>query len=176
MALTPDKSTPFEITLRVVEFNELLGIQTMAQSVWPDYYTPIIGAQQVHYMLKSFYSLESLQAQFSNQHVFYWIYSHLPEAIGFLSVEQLQPHQYKIHKFYLIQSHAQQGIGSLAFNRLRQELTAHQIELTVNRFNYKAINFYFKNGFRIASLADFDIGNGFVMNDFIMQWRSSQMG
>jgi hypothetical protein len=40
--------------------------------------------------------------------------------------------------------------------------------LTVNRKNYKAINFYFKNGFTIKEIADFDIGNGFFMNDFIM--------
>jgi hypothetical protein len=38
----------------------------------------------------------------------------------------------------------------------------------VNRQNYKAINFYFKLGFKIQTVADFDIGNGYVMNDFVM--------
>jgi ribosomal protein S18 acetylase RimI-like enzyme len=42
------------------------------------------------------------------------------------------------------------------------------IRLTVNRQNYKSINFYFKNGFKIERVEDFDIGSGFWMNDFIM--------
>jgi hypothetical protein len=45
------------------------------------------------------------------------------------------------------------------------------MRLTVNRQNYKSINFYFKIGFRIEKCADFPIGNGFVMNDFVMVWR-----
>jgi len=42
------------------------------------------------------------------------------------------------------------------------------IRLQVNRKNYKAINFYFKNGFTIESVGDFDIGGGYYMNDFVM--------
>jgi RimJ/RimL family protein N-acetyltransferase len=42
------------------------------------------------------------------------------------------------------------------------------IKLTVNRQNFKSINFYFKNGFKIEKVEDFDIGNGYWMNDFIM--------
>jgi hypothetical protein len=38
--------------------------------------------------------------------------------------------------------------------------------------NYKAINFYFKNGFTIEKVADFDIGDGYFMNDFVMIWES----
>jgi ribosomal protein S18 acetylase RimI-like enzyme len=46
---------------------------------------------------------------------------------------------------------------------------AECFSLTVNRQNFKAINFYFKNGFVIDEVADFEIGNGFVMNDFVMK-------
>jgi ribosomal protein S18 acetylase RimI-like enzyme len=45
------------------------------------------------------------------------------------------------------------------------------ITLTVNRQNYKAINFYFKNGFTIDHIANFDIGKGYVMEDFVMKKR-----
>jgi ribosomal protein S18 acetylase RimI-like enzyme len=48
--------------------------------------------------------------------------------------------------------------------------SAQSIRLTVNRENYKAINFYFKLGFKIEKVADFDIGQGYVMNDFVMLW------
>jgi hypothetical protein len=39
--------------------------------------------------------------------------------------------------------------------------------------NYKAINFYFKNGFVIESLLDLNIGEGFQMNDFVMTLQIS---
>jgi ribosomal protein S18 acetylase RimI-like enzyme len=42
------------------------------------------------------------------------------------------------------------------------------MRLQVNRQNYTAINFYFKLGFTIERVADFDIGHGFFMNDFVM--------
>ena len=45
------------------------------------------------------------------------------------------------------------------------------LRLTVNRQNYKSINFYFKNGFVIEKTADFDIGSGYFMNDFVMVYR-----
>jgi ribosomal protein S18 acetylase RimI-like enzyme len=46
------------------------------------------------------------------------------------------------------------------------------IRLTVNRQNFKSINFYFKLGFKIEKVADFDIGNGYFMNDFVMLWKA----
>jgi len=45
------------------------------------------------------------------------------------------------------------------------------IRLTVNRSNYKTINFYFKFGFIIEEVKDFDIGNNYYMNDFIMIYK-----
>ena len=49
-----------------------------------------------------------------------------------------------------------------------------KLRLTVNRQNFKSINFYFKNGFKIDHVEDFDIGNGYVMNDFVMLWENKK--
>ena len=61
------------------------------------------------------------------------------------------------------------NIGSLLLEAMLSSLPeAIVVRLQVNRSNFKAINFYFKKGFVIESAADFDIGNGFFMNDFVM--------
>jgi len=52
---------------------------------------------------------------------------------------------------------------------LYQEIRS--ITLQVNRQNYKSVNFYFSVGFKIIQVADFDIGEGWQMNDFIMEWK-----
>ena len=43
------------------------------------------------------------------------------------------------------------------------------IQLAVNRLNIKSINFYFKVGFKIKSIENFDIDGKYEMNDFIME-------
>jgi ribosomal protein S18 acetylase RimI-like enzyme len=42
------------------------------------------------------------------------------------------------------------------------------LTLQVNRFN-KAVSFYRNLGFKIIDEQDFDIGNGYFMNDYVMQ-------
>lgn len=61
------------------------------------------------------------------------------------------------------------NLGSLLLEAMLSSLPENiVIRLQVNRSNYKAINFYFKKGFVIERAEDFDIGNGYFMNDFVM--------
>jgi diamine N-acetyltransferase len=77
--------------------------------------------------------------------------------------------EYFLHKFYVEVDEQGKGFGTKLFEHIVKELKdARSIRLTVNRKNYKAINFYFKNGFVIDEVADFDIGKGYFMNDFVM--------
>ena len=65
------------------------------------------------------------------------------------------------------------GIGHGVWALLRGLLPdMREMRLQVNRQNYKAINFYFKVGFVIERVADFDIGDGYFMNDFVMVYRN----
>jgi nitroreductase len=74
-----------------------------------------------------------------------------------------------INKFYLLSTTRRSGLGKQVFEALCNIYNStKEIRLQVNRQNYKAINFYFKMGFVIEACADFDIGDGYFMNDFIM--------
>jgi ribosomal protein S18 acetylase RimI-like enzyme len=64
------------------------------------------------------------------------------------------------------------GYGAKVMGEIKEKFKGSRLSLTVNRQNYKAINFYFKEGFRIKEVADFNIGNGYVMNDFVMVFES----
>ena len=148
-------------------------ISKLANTIWHQHYPAIISMEQINYMLNLMYSDESLKEQMTKkQHDFHLIQAD-GKNIGFISVSKIEEvaQGYFLHKFYLDQTLAGKGTGTLAHNDLIKLLKPSQISLTVNRQNYKSINFYFKNGFKIESVADFDIGNGFVMNDFVMLWR-----
>ena len=61
------------------------------------------------------------------------------------------------------------GLGGWILGALTPEMPGlRELRLQVNRQNFKAINFYFKMGFVIECVADFDIGDGYFMNDFVM--------
>lgn len=143
------------------------AIQTMAVRIWNDHYPPIIGQEQVDFMLERGYNPDSLKQQMEQGQQFY-IISVNSSPGGFISV---QPKEYGmfINKFYVENTLRGSGTGSSAFNALLLKYPdVLKWKLQVNRQNHKAINFYFKMGFVIEEVADFDIGDGYFMNDFIM--------
>ncbi|MGZ3930847.1 MAG: GNAT family N-acetyltransferase, partial [Bacteroidia bacterium] len=91
-------------------------------------------------------------------------------VIGFIAVSKVSEESYYLHKFYMMQHLSGKGRGSEAFRLLLKLLQPKELKLTVNRMNYKSVNFYFKNGFKIEKPVTFDIGNGYVMDDFLMVW------
>jgi GNAT superfamily N-acetyltransferase len=89
--------------------------------------------------------------------------------VAYASIELMDGYYY-LHKYYIDVSKHRKGIGTAFFNYLLTQLdTSLPIRLQVNRKNFKAVNFYFKMGFFIESVGDFDIGGGFYMNDFVMK-------
>ena len=146
-------------------------IYELADRIWRKHYTPIIGISQVEYMLKKMYSTESILEQMQDQQQYTIAYAE-GKAIGYSSISTKDNKNYFLHKFYIDTDKQGRGVGSEFFNSMLTTIpTVQTIELTVNRMNYKAINFYFKNGFVIRDIADFDIGEGFFMNDFVMLRR-----
>ena len=47
---------------------------------------------------------------------------------------------------------------------------AKALQLNVNRYN-SAVHFYEKQGFKIIREEDIDIGEGFFMNDYVMELK-----
>lgn len=149
--------------------SDILIIYNLAVKIWNHHYVPIVGQEQVDYMLAKIYSSEDLTLQMTEKkHQFYLI--EIDEDIrGFISVSGEE--DMFIHKFYIDQDIQGKGHGAETFHELLGLYSAvNSFALTVNRSNYKSINFYFKLGFKIDHVADFDIGQGYFMNDFVMKW------
>ncbi len=156
------------IELTLANQSHIDTITKLAHTIWNTHYVPIIGQEQVDYMLEQMYNKENLKLQLEiNKHQFYLIRNN-KECVGFLSVSTNNQKDYFLHKFYIHQHESKKGIGTQCLNHLIELIKPQSITLTVNRQNFKSINFYFKNGFTIDRVEDFDIGNGFIMNDFVM--------
>ncbi|MCC6371624.1 MAG: GNAT family N-acetyltransferase [Bacteroidia bacterium] len=162
-----------DLTLTKATITDIPEIGRLARITWNQHYPAIITQAQIDYMLNLMYDAESLKQQMQEKgHVFYLI-GYDKTTVGFISVNNERDGEWFLNKFYIDQSVAAKGLGSKAFEALKHILSPTKITLTVNRQNFKSVNFYFKQGFKIERVADFDIGNDYVMNDFVMVWMKN---
>ena len=157
-----------EITVKKVDETEIPIISQLADKIWKEHYTPVIGKKQVEYMLQTIYSEDAQKQQMQNGQEYFLIYVNNTPT-GYFSITKKGDVCF-LNKLYVLTEEHTKGIGSVVMKEIIQKSEGKKrITLTVNRQNYKAINFYFKHGFKIKSVDDFDIGNGFFMNDFVME-------
>jgi diamine N-acetyltransferase len=146
-------------------------IQQLAYAIWPQTYSSIISKQQISYMLDMIYSTAALQKQMHDEGCTFIIVYDNNEAVAFASYNQTNPQIWKLNKIYILSNQQGKGTGKFIINYIIDTIkkqNAKALQLQVNRFN-KAKDFYEKLGFTIIETADFDIGNGFFMNDYVMQ-------
>ncbi|MCX6194542.1 MAG: GNAT family N-acetyltransferase, partial [Cytophagales bacterium] len=77
----------------------------------------------------------------------------------------------KLHKLYLRPYIKQKGAGSFIIEQISKQarsLGLISIYLNVNKLN-SAVTFYLKKGFTVEREMVLDIGNGYVMDDYVMR-------
>ncbi|WP_395632825.1 GNAT family N-acetyltransferase [Flavobacterium sp.] len=153
--------------------SQFTAVRAIAFEVWPKTYGTILTATQLEYMLDMMYSVAALQEQSTlKQHHFVLIYVN-DEAVGFASYEHNanESGKTKIHKIYILSSQQGKGTGKALVGYIEQKALVHGdkvLFLNVNKYN-AAIQFYRKTGFRITNEEIIDIGNGYVMDDYVME-------
>ncbi len=151
---------------------DLDKIIALAHRIWNDHYPEIIGQEQVDYMLGKIYDKNSLMLQMQSKDQFFIAHDEIQaKDLGFLSIKEISNGEFFINKLYVDTQLQRSGVGKGLLDFMIAKFVPQTIRLQVNRMNYKAINFYFKHGFVIEKVADFDIGDGYFMNDFVMIWR-----
>jgi GNAT superfamily N-acetyltransferase len=159
-------------SIRPAELEDINTIGFLAQQIWPDTYGKIISPEQMQYMINLFYSPASLRRQIVEDHHRFVIVEQDEEAIGFASWSEMAgPGLYKLHKLYVSPGIQGRGLGravlQFIYDTIRPE-GATGLRLNVNRYN-KARQFYERVGFSVIGEEDVDIGNGYFMNDYIME-------
>jgi ribosomal protein S18 acetylase RimI-like enzyme len=145
-------------------------IETLAREIWTEHYIPIIGEQQVDYMLARYQSKQAINEQITSG-VLYFLIEEGRSFIGYIAV-QSRGDELFLSKIYVRSSHRARGYGRQAVQfveTLARERGLRKIVLTVNKNNTGAIRAYEKFGFKnVGSLVQ-DIGSGFVMDDYAME-------
>ena len=146
-------------------------IRQLTFAIWPKTYSDVISKEQIDYMLEMMYNPATLQKQIEEDGCTFIIVYDDTEPVAFASYNETEPQLWKLNKIYILQSQQGKGTGKFIINYIVDEIKikhAKALQLQVNRQN-KAKDFYERLGFKIIKTADFDIGNGYFMNDYVME-------
>ncbi|UAY50805.1 GNAT family N-acetyltransferase [Ferruginibacter albus] len=158
------------ITIKKVDVSAIPIIIQLANLIWPLTYKDILTEEQIAYMMNLFYSEQSLKNQMERGHQFILaLKDGIPVAYSsYFSKNKKTIHLQKIYVMPDLQGH---GIGQLLLGHIINDIEPfgyQAMTLNVNRYN-KAVDFYKRIGFEILKEEDIDIGNGYFMNDYVMQ-------
>jgi ribosomal protein S18 acetylase RimI-like enzyme len=150
--------------------NQIEIVESLAREIWTEHYVPIIGREQVDYMLDRFQSGKAISEQIRAGSL-YFLIEEDSEFIGYIAVEPKGDELF-LSKIYVKSSRRGKGYGKKAIQfveRLAKEKGSRKIVLTVNKNNIIAIRAYEKIGFKNLGPVLQEIGNGFVMDDYKME-------
>ena len=162
-----------DIQIRLLSKAELPLVRQVADIVWPITFRTILSEEQVAYMMEMMYAPAVMEREYDEGIQFRGVFDG-ERAVGYLIMGpcDAKPATMKLHKCYLLPAYQGRGIGSRMLQTaisLAREAGYNFLRLNVNRHNDKAIRAYLRNGFSTVETVDNPIGNGFFMNDFVME-------
>jgi len=156
--------------IRKALLSDISIIKAIAEKAWRPTYDHILTEQQTIYMLDLMYNSLTLENQITDNIAFFMV-DLAQETVGYFAVENINDQIVKLHKLYLDPTQKQKGLGRKIIQYIKDWTLENQREriiLNVNK-NNSAVHFYQKMGFTIIDELILDIGEGYVMDDYVMQ-------
>lgn len=142
----------------------------VAREVWREANVAFCTPEQVEYMIEKFQSFEAITGQLMHGYR-YFLIEEDDEILGYFGV-QPQGERLFLSKFYILKKNRGRGLFSLGLERMKELCHEEQLQsiyLTVNRNNRHAYEVYLAKDFKVIAEEDNSIGEGFEMNDYIME-------
>jgi GNAT superfamily N-acetyltransferase len=157
---------------RIATIADVPRIREIAEITWPVTYSEIITSEQIDFMLNWMYDTTTISNAINSSNQDFIVLINEGETIGFSGIEHNHENQLitRIHKLYVLPDKQGLGCGKALLNFVKCEAKKNAsklLHLNVNKQN-PAVQFYVKCGFEIEKEVVLDIGNGFVMDDYIM--------
>ena len=159
--------------IRQLAKEELPKVQSIAHRTWPSTFANILSPEQIDYMLNWMYDLKMLESQLEKGHTFL-LAEEDEKELGFAGFElnYAEGPKAKLHKIYLLPEAQGKGAGKALILEVAdraRKADQKSLLLNVNKYNQKAIEFYARIGFNELYKEVIDIGNGYVMDDVVME-------
>ena len=147
----------------------------LAAEIWNEYWPALIGQAQTTYMVERFQSLPAIRRDMAEHAYEYWFIEAEGRIAGFTGGRvEPETNRFFISKVYLLATERGKGYASATICFYEELCRARGLDamyLTVNKGNELGMRAYKGNGFETIDAVETDIGQGFVMDDYIMEKR-----
>lgn len=153
--------------------DKIRDLAVLSNEIWHEYWPCILSHEQINYMVDKFQSEQAISEQIKNERYSYYFVDDDNEHLGYFGISSKNSDYLFLSKLYIKQEYRHQGYGKKVFEEIKliaQNLGYKKIQLTVNKYNQNTIDAYLKYGFKTINSIISDIGDGFVMDDYIMEY------
>ena len=151
---------------------DLAGVRQLAGVVWRRHYPGIITHAQIDYMLGRGYSDDALARFLDEPGAGLALASVDGAPVGFAAWCRADAAATtKLDKLYVLPERHGHGVGRRLLSHVEDAARgdgAQTLVLNVNKRNAASIAFYRRCGFAVREAVVVDIGEGFVMDDYVM--------
>ena len=156
------------------------GIEALAQlagDIWHEYWPAIIGKEQTDYMVEQFQSVNAITRDMEHNAYEYWFLvdgeGENARTVGFTGGHnEPETNRFFISKIYLKAEERGKHFASRViefYEALCKERGFDAMYLTVNKNNELGKRAYLGKGFEVIDAVETDIGEGYIMDDYIME-------
>lgn len=142
----------------------------LAQMIWREHFTPIIGEKQVDYMLDKFQSAPAIAEQIRQGYLYFALMSD-NRQIGYTAF-RIDDDVLFLSKLYIQKEFRGRGYARIVLDKAEETAkknTKPVVRLTCNKNNANSLAVYKKLGFLTVREEKTDIGSGFFMDDYILE-------
>lgn len=152
---------------------EIKEVARMANDIWNEHYAAVIPQEQIDYMLDKFQSVQAISDAIAGQgYEYYLVEDANGQTVGYVGINRDYPAgKLYLSKLYLLKGTRGKGYSRDVLDELKRmalEDGSGSIWLTVNKEN-PSVAVYESLGFSKVNTAKTDIGEGFYMDDYIME-------
>lgn len=156
---------------QVITKDQIKVLADTANIVWHDAFKDILTIEQIEYMIEKFQSFNALSEAINKNNYLYYLIKVDGDVAGYTGLHE-EDGKLFLSKLYILKEYRGKGISSKAFEFIEnsaREKDLKSVWLTVNKNNNHAIEVYKHRGFVVIRKQVADIGNGFVMDDFVFE-------
>ncbi len=171
---------------------EVEELAQLAGQIWREYWPALIGEAQTEYMIENFQSLAAIKRDMAEHDYRYWFVVDdeltaegadgacapwFARGIAGYTGGRTEPetNRFFISKIYLLSGARGHGYCSRTiehYDALCRDEDLRAMYLTVNKHNELGTRAYFAKGFEVIDSVETDIGEGFIMDDYIMEKKA----
>ena len=159
--------------LHVATHEETARLSAFASDIFIRYYTRINGVASATYMAEKFLSVKAISDLMDKGAIFTILTDDDGNYKGFSEYIREDDSLF-LSKLYVLEEERGTGLGRILFDDVldyARKNGLRRIYLTVNKHNTPSYEIYLHLGFEVIDSVVTDIGSGFVMDDYIMEYR-----